>query len=824
MTDPREPSEHLPSPPGAVAGLSPDLLVAGLQRSRCLALVADAKSQVVWFNDAWASSPAIELLRGRPWHEWLTSHGQAAPSPRVQAAVAAREAFSAEIELRLPDGRAWWRRVEATPLDDGGRFLGYLAIATDITALKQAEDSQRATAARYRRVMESTHDGIWERDLRTNQSWYSPRYKEIMGFADHELPNDRNVMNARIHPDDLEAFTVPYERALREGGQWHYRVRVLHRDGSWRWLRCRARAWPDETGQPAILAGAVTDVTDEMEAVEALRRHHSQLEELVRERTARLEAARAEAERANRAKSLFLANMSHEIRTPLNGVLGMTELALRAATTATQRRYLELAQSSGASLRAIIDDILDFAKAEAGKLSLDEVEFDPGELMAVTVRSVLPQAYDKGLALHFDSRGAALRVLGDPVRVRQIATNLLSNALKFTVAGQVRFVVSVEGSPGGLCHVRLEVSDTGIGMDEATLERVFHPFEQADPSVSRTVGGTGLGLSIVRSLCELMGGSVQARSEPGVGSSFEVLLPLRAAPADAAEPDDEPAVAGAWAWVVGAAPGDPLGERLARLGWQVQSLAGLDQALAHAAGAPPPGLVVVVHDARQAVSEAALVALRERLSAGCDIVVLVSPHGSEETGALEPERGQALGLKVYIAPLSPADLRQLTLSHQAPAAAVPAQPPATATALPLARWQGARFLVVEDNPVNQVLAQEMLRLLGFQVEVVAGGQEALDHCERHPPDAVLMDVQMPGLDGLETTRRLRRAQAQGRLPPFPIIAATAHASESDRRSCLLAGMDGYIAKPLDLRVMRSEIRRVLLHACGDDSDTPETRY
>jgi PAS domain S-box-containing protein len=822
VTDRSEPTSAAPAAPrGASEAVAPALIVAALQRSSNYALMADAAGEVVWFNDSWARSPAIALLRGKPWWLWLTSFGCSAPEATVQAALAAREPFTTELELRLADGRAWWRRVDATPLLDEGRFAGYLAIASDITALKQAEDRQRTTAARYRRVVESTHDGIWERNLRTNQSWYSPRYKEIMGFADHELPNDRNVMNARIHPDDMEAFTVPYERAVREGGQWHYRVRVMHRDGSWRWLRCRARAWPDESGKPAILAGAVTDVTDEMEAVEALRQHRSQLEALVQERTARLEAARADAERANRAKSLFLANMSHEIRTPLNGVLGMTDLALRVATTATQRRYLELAQSSGASLLAIIDDILDFAKAEAGKLSLNEVEFDLGELMAVTARAALPQAHERGLALHFDCQGSALRVIGDPVRVRQIATNLLSNALKFTVAGEVRFIVSAAGTPASPRGVRIEVSDTGMGMDEPTLERVFHPFEQADPSVSRTVGGTGLGLSIVRSLCELMGGSVHARSVPGRGSTFEVSLPLRCAALEGPDAGEEPRAGGAWAWVVGGAPGDPLGDRLARLGWQVQTLRSLDEALVRSDGMTLPRLVAVSE--REPPPQSALLALRERLPPSCDIVVLVPPHGNDNHGLLEPERGQALGLKVYIAPLSPADLRQLTLSHRSPVAAPPAHGGA-GMALPLAQWQGARFLVVEDNEVNQMLAQEMLRLLGFEVDVVPGGQEALEHCARAAPDAVLMDVQMPGLDGLETTRRLRRAQVAGELPVFPIIAATAHASEADRRACMLAGMDGYIAKPLDLRVMRSEIRRVLRAASGDDSDSPETRY
>lgn len=501
------------------------------------------------------------------------------------------------------------------------------------------------------------------------------------------------VAHACFAPEQLQAFQhrlpVRADIAVRRADGSAARLRVdanpLRDDrGAFVGYLCLAHPMEEAAATAATppvsndpLAATGTDV------VEALREYQGQLEAVVRERTAKLEATRREAERANRAKALFLAHMSHEIRTPLNGMLGMTELALRVATNDTQRRYLELARGSGERLLAILNDVLDFAKAEAGKLKLEAAEFDLSEVMTQTARSMMPAAHDKGLEFLFDYRGELRRVVGDAARIRQIAGNLLSNAVKFTACGHVKLVTEVSALDEGRCLAVIEVADTGMGMDEATAQRVFKPFEQGDSSISRAVGGAGLGLSIVRCLAEAMGGRVGVQSKPGEGCTFRVVLPLS------------------------------------------------------------------------------------------------MPASDEERSAPVPSSDIA---------------------------------------------EGRRVLVVEDNAVNQLLAAEMLRLLGLEVTVASGGEEAIALCLEASPDLVLMDVQMPGVDGIETTRRLRALQREGRLPSFPIIAATAHASEADRTACLAAGMDGYLAKPLDSRGLRSEIGRVWHGALADDSEATSTRH
>ncbi|MCM5680223.1 response regulator [Schlegelella sp. S2-27] len=815
----------IPVPPEASTSVLPHVpVLRALEHSRSLVLVTDPGGRVVWCNRAWAEVPrGRDPLHG-DWRELLVSVRRDAPPAKVLAALEARQPFTVDVEMQLADGRPWWQRVEATPMgNDGGSFVGYLAVSNDITALKLAEEAERHTARRYWRVMESTHDGIWERDLVTNVSWYSPRFKQILGFADHELPNDRAVMNARIHPDDLEAFHRPYEAALRDGGHWRYQVRVLHRSGEYRWVRGRARAWPGEDGRPAVLVGAITDAHEEMQAVEALRSYQGQLEDLVRERTAKLEAAREEAERANRAKSLFLANMSHEIRTPLNGVMGMTELALRAATTDTQRRYLELAQSSGATLLAIINDVLDFAKAEAGKIALESIEFDLGEVLTLTARALMPMAHEKGLALQFDYRGGLSQMVGDPARLRQIVTNLLSNAIKFTAAGEVSLIAQVDAEGPERCRVVIEVADTGMGMDQATAARVFKPFEQGDATVSRRVGGTGLGLSIVRSLCELMEGHVSVDSRLGEGSVFRVELSLaRALPESEADEPGEARAPGLPVWLIADPPTglELLAQRFARQGWRPRVFGSMADIREHArtlasADDDQPALVVAIEQG--AFGEEQLLELRHCVRRETEVILLVDARSS---ASVSPQRSSELGVKVYVAPFSPGDMRQLALTRRL----LTRERTGNTSPTPLSMSRGRLFLVVEDNPVNQLLAEEMLRMLGFEAAVASGGEEAIERCMNEAPGAVLMDVQMPGMDGLEATRRLRLLQAEGHLPPFPIIAATAHASEADRKACLDAGMDGYIAKPLDLRVMRSEIRRALRRADGDLADPHETRY
>jgi PAS domain S-box-containing protein len=670
-----------------------------------------------------------------------------------------------------------------------------------------------AAARNDRRLFDSLNEGVWERDLKTGEVWYSPRYKALLGFEDHELPNLIEAVRERLHPDDLDGVRAAFAQAAQTPGKGgHGLARVRIKDGSYRWFRGRFTVWLDAQRQPGVLVGALHDVHDQIVATEALKAQQAVLEQRVRERTQGLEAAlqqaeaqRVEAERANRTKASFLAHMSHELRTPLNGVLGMTQLAQALALGAEQRRYLELAQQSGQALLGFLDDVLDFAQAEAGRLQLRDEAFDLAALAAETLRSFMPAVRRKGLQVGFDYVGDVTRVRADAGRVRQIIGNLLGNAIKYTETGRILLIVAVEADAAtGPCRVRLRVRDSGIGMDEATVARVFEPFEQGDSGIDRRHGGSGLGLSVVQVLARLMGGDVSVRSRPGHGSEFRVELRL------AAEPD-QPLRARvgaaqtrgqAWVLVRDTVHGDGICQRLARIGWSAEVLPDVAAAILRLRGAPADGAApecVLIGEDALGGDDTDLAQLRHGLRRGVPVTLLLRPDFNLGAVHAATER---LQLRIAIAPLAPADLHAVVQRDTPPlAAAGLAQTPAP----PGSNDRPASVLVVEDNPMNQIIAREMVAALGLRPAVVGSGEEAVLSCRSTPPDLVLMDIQMPGMDGLETTRRLRALQAAGELQRFPIIALTAHAMASDREASLAAGMDEHLTKPVQLE----QLRRVL---------------
>ena len=656
------------------------------------------------------------------------------------------------------------------------------------------------------RIFDTLAEGVFERNLTTSEVWFSSRYKALLGFAEAELPNAAGAVWSRVHRDDLGDAKQAFATAIERLCEAECTVRILTRCGQWRWFRARVRVWPDARGNAEWLIGTLADVHNEKLASERLLAERKVLELRVQERTVGLEAALLEAERANRAKASFLAHMSHELRTPLNGVMGMNQLARSLAVDAEQRRYLELAQQSSQALLRILDDVLDFARVEAGRLQLSEDIVDLAQLAAETLRSFMPDVRAKGLGVGFDYVGDITRVRADAGRLRQIISNLVSNAIKFTDAGHVMLIVEVTAlglADSGICRVRLRVRDSGIGMDETTAARVFEPFEQGDSGPNRRHGGTGLGLPMVRLLARLMGGDVSVRSRSGVGSELRVEVrlvaqaeqPLRALVAR------QRALGHAWVLMRSATRGLSLCKRLERIGWSVELMPDLRTAtdrLRAGLADPLPGCVVIGEDVLSQANQFAL--LRQHLPERVAVTLLLRPdfelHSVHSTTVQHD-------LKVLIAPLLPSDLYALG-DHAAHLALSLGDPP-SAGAVSVVRPPPWRVLIVEDNRMNQIIAREMVAALGLEPVVVSSGEEALLSCQQQAPDLVLMDIQMPGMDGLEATRQLRELQAEGVLVRFPILALTAHAMASDRQASLDAGLDEHLTKPVQLEVLRRAI-------------------
>ena len=754
-------------------------------------VIADASARIVLFNEGaerMFGYSAAQMV-GAPLDRLLPPAARARHHERMRAfaadgGVARRMGERGTIFGQRASGEQFAAEASISHIELAGHVY-YAAFLRDVDQRQRASERLAASEARFRALAENSPVGVFETDAQGGLIYVNECWCRLSGMTPAQAAGAG--WTRALHPEDLARVLDLWRAAIPVGRPINAEFRFVHADASETSVVAQALARGGAPGDGYI--GTITDITES------------------RRQAAALEKAMSEAQAAARAKSLFLANISHEIRTPLNAVIGMTSLLLDTPMSDEQRDFAQTIRASGETLLAVINDILDYSKADVGKIEIEREVFDLRRCVEESLDLVTPRAIEKRLNLAcVIEDGTPGSLIGDAARLRQVLVNLLSNAVKFTLQGEV--LVSVDAVPlaDDLWRVHFAVKDTGIGIAREHLPRLFQSFSQVDASTTRRFGGTGLGLAISKRLAELMGGQVWVDSEPGRGSVFHVTIAAEAGP-----PLDLPHLRGN--------PPVLAGKRLLIVDDHLTNRRILvKQALAWGMQptALPSALEALDRVRHGEAFDVALLDMSMPDMDGMDLAVEIRRHRSAEQlpimilTSIEQRadlHAAPVALAAYLRkPLKAAQLfGALVLALGGAADTAPPAPPSAARGR-LAERLPLRVLVAEDNAMNQKVAISILARLGYRADLAANGLEVMAAVKRQPYDVVLMDIQMPEMDGLQAARWIMRERGDDVKPH--VIAMTAHAMPGDRETYLAAGMDGYIAKPIDPAELAAVLQRL----------------
>lgn len=702
---------------------------------------------------------------------------------------------------------AWWRNGDASGCffalasGEGARIIGAMSVRTPIAP--PARGSESPGGDLFARVVSELNDGLWKRNLKTDELWLSSRFMLALGFSANEYVPEKDLFDERLHAEDRVAMQVALQQAVRAVGQCTYEVRIRTKQDGYRWFRGRARAVPGADGKAAILIGAVFNVHEERAALEDMQHRQVRLTEALRDKELALRNTvrdagerHTELEKIGHGRTRFILGMSHDLRTSLTNMMGMTELALRSTDPEARQRRLEVALDAGHALQATLDDVFEYAQLESGAVTLDESAFDLGELTAEASRAVNDQRAGSGGWVEYDFIGQHFTAVADRARLHEVMRRFFSHVAKTCPSSALRFTTRVTEVAGHRLAVRFEIGcSTGLPREEPEAG-AMSPEEAAGQQSEEIWGeGQGLNLPIARRLVEALGGEVSLKRGAGGGTHFSVRLTVAQALDGTGElPEMAADRAPESIWVVGDSTSDAnlLARRIRRLGFDP--------------------LVLDSHNALRSCEErngapywAILTESRHGLPMSLPEIRRLLPHTRLTVSALNPDLldvSGATSMAILHAPLSLRNLADRLILKRS-------QDADTRPRAGRRRHAIERVLLVEDNAVSQLIIADMLGQLGLKVLLATTGEEGVARCREHAPDVVLMDISLPGIDGLEAARQIQQHHRARHTRSCPIVALTASALDNNRDIWHKAGLDGFLAKPVTVEALAVEFRRLV---------------